>query len=187
VGTDGYIAPEAYLGDVCPKSDVFSTGVVMYLLIAGRYPFDSAIFDDGPNENYVGSPKMAEIYDKLQRYKVRFGRPFDPYPEAKDLCMRMLEFDPDKRPDAAEALQHPWFLAQDVRDARYEDKGTLGASIFSPVLHDEMPPAAIPDVRHLRRDPRWAGYPAHPRCPPSAGAASGAALGAASGAASGAA
>ena len=28
VGTDGYIAPEAYLGDVCPKSDIFSTGVV---------------------------------------------------------------------------------------------------------------------------------------------------------------
>merc|ERR1719247_1429522 len=55
LGTDGYIAPEAYLGDACPKSDVFSTGVVMYLLIAGRFPFDDAIFDDGPNENYVGS------------------------------------------------------------------------------------------------------------------------------------
>ena len=36
LGTDGYIAPEAYLGDVCPKSDIFSAGVIMFLLVAGR-------------------------------------------------------------------------------------------------------------------------------------------------------
>ena len=80
----------------------------MYLLIAGRFPFDDKIFDDGPNENYVGSPKMAEIHARLQRYKVHFGRSFDPYPKAKDLCKSMLEFDPNKRPDAAQALRHPW-------------------------------------------------------------------------------
>ena len=46
VGTDGYIAPEAYLGYVCPKNDIFSAGVVMFTLIAARFPFDDAIFDD---------------------------------------------------------------------------------------------------------------------------------------------
>ena len=71
----------------------------------------------GANENYVGSPKMAEIHAKLQRYKVRFGRSFDPYPEAKDLCMRMLEFDVHKRPDAAEALRHPWFRGREATAA----------------------------------------------------------------------
>ena len=44
---------------------------VLYVLIAGRFPYDDDIFDDGPNENYVGSPKMKEIYDKLAKYKVR--------------------------------------------------------------------------------------------------------------------
>ena len=113
LGTDGYIAPEAYLGNACPKSDIFSAGVVMYILIAGRFPFNDAIFDDGPNENYVGSPKMVEINAKLERYKVRFGPSFDPYPQAKDLCMRMLEFDPNKRPEAAEALRHPWLRGRE--------------------------------------------------------------------------
>jgi serine/threonine protein kinase len=114
LGTDGYIAPEAYLGNACPKSDIFSAGVVMYILIAGRFPFNDAIFDDGPNENYVGSPKMVEINAKLERYKVRFGPSFDPYPQAKDLCMRMLEFDANTRAEAAEALRHPWFQGPDV-------------------------------------------------------------------------
>jgi serine/threonine protein kinase len=117
LGTDGYIAPEAYLGDACPKSDVFSTGVVMYLLIARRFPFDDATFDDGPNENYVGSPKMAEIHARLGRAEVRFGRSFDPYPEAKDLCMSMLEFNANNRPDAAEALRHPWFRGREATAA----------------------------------------------------------------------
>jgi calcium-dependent protein kinase len=78
LGTDGYIAPEVYLGNPCPKSDVFSAGVVMYLLIAGQFPFEHEIFDDKPNENYVGSPKMKEIHGKLHRYTVRFGRAIDP-------------------------------------------------------------------------------------------------------------
>jgi serine/threonine protein kinase len=126
LGTDGYIAPEAYLGNACPQSDVFSAGVVMYLLIAGQFPFDDAIFETWPGnygtrmnfENYVGSPKMVEMHAKLQRHKVKFGRPFQPYPEAMDLCKKMLEFDAQKRPDAAEALLHPWFRARDVKDVR---------------------------------------------------------------------
>merc|ERR1719247_2867191 len=31
-GTDGYIAPEQYLGQECQKSDVFSVGVILYVL-----------------------------------------------------------------------------------------------------------------------------------------------------------
>jgi calcium-dependent protein kinase len=110
VGTDGYIAPEAYLGDVCPKSDIFSAGVVMYVLVAGRFPYDDDTFDDGPNENYVGHPKMKEIHNRLKNYNVRFGRSWDELPEAKEFCRKLIEFDLDKRLDAAEALRHPWIL-----------------------------------------------------------------------------
>lgn len=108
LGTDGYIAPEAYLGYVCPKGDVFSAGVVMYLLITGRFPYDDDIFDDGPNENFVGHPKMHAIYDKLEKSVVRFGKSWRHMQDAKDFCKTLLEFSVDKRPKAEEALKHPW-------------------------------------------------------------------------------
>jgi serine/threonine protein kinase len=109
VGTDGYIAPEAYLGAACPKSDVFSAGVAMFILMTGQYPHDRGLFDDGPDENVVGSPKMREINGKLLSSKVRFGRAWDPFPEAKSLCEQMLEYDVHKRPDTLQALEHPFF------------------------------------------------------------------------------
>jgi serine/threonine protein kinase len=83
----------------------------MYVLITGRFPFDDEIFDDQPGENYVGSPKMEEINKKLQKSRVRFGRSWDPFPEAKAYCQAMLEMDPGRRPNALEALNHPWMAA----------------------------------------------------------------------------
>jgi serine/threonine protein kinase len=114
LGTDGYIAPEAYLGLACPKSDVFSAGIVMFILMTGRYPHDAKIFDDGPDENFVGSPKMAQIHRRLEHWRVTFDQEWDPFPEAKNLCKQMLEFDVDKRPDASNALRHPWFVVDPV-------------------------------------------------------------------------
>jgi serine/threonine protein kinase len=113
VGTDGYIAPESYLGDTQPKSDIFSTGVVMYVLVAGRFPFEDDIFDDKPGENYVGSPKMVEIHTKLKRAKVRFGRAWDQLPEAKAFCQMMLTQEVDQRPTAEDCLMHPWMREAD--------------------------------------------------------------------------
>jgi serine/threonine protein kinase len=113
VGTDGYIAPESYLGLACPKSDVFSAGVLMYTLITRRFPYHNHLFDDGPDENYVGSPKMREIHDKVQECKVRFGRSWKDLDEAKDFCMALMEFDVRKRPNAEEALKHPWMAKFD--------------------------------------------------------------------------
>ena len=41
MGTIGYMAPEQLVGsDVTPAADVFSLGVVMYEMVAGRRPFD---------------------------------------------------------------------------------------------------------------------------------------------------
>merc|ERR1719453_246201 len=109
LGTDGYIAPEAYLGDVNPKSDMFSAGVILYLLVVGRFPYDDDLFDDAPGQNLTGNPKMQEIYDKMYKYKVRWSsRAWSKMPEAREFCMKLMEFDFAKRYDADQALQDPW-------------------------------------------------------------------------------
>jgi len=112
LGTDGYIAPEAYLGDYSPASDIYSIGVVMYKLLTGRFP-SRDIFDDKPGENWVGSPAMKRIHERLKMEKINFTRPpLDRCPEAAELCARMLAFEATERPSAEEALKHAWFLVK---------------------------------------------------------------------------
>jgi len=112
VGTDQYIAQEAYAGKYSPLSDVFAVGVIAYRLLCGRFPFHAELFDDEPGENWVGSPKMDEIRSKLQTAKVDFShKVFRLNPDATDLLSRMLSHRENQRPSAAAALQHPWFEA----------------------------------------------------------------------------
>mmetsp|Transcript_26754 Transcript_26754/g.49135 ORF Transcript_26754/g.49135 Transcript_26754/m.49135 type:complete len:344 (-) Transcript_26754:116-1147(-) len=110
LGTDGYIAPEAYGGDYSPASDVYCVGVIMYKLLTRKFPSRPEIFDDAPGENWVGSPAMKRIQEKLKNEKIDFTRkPFDVCTLAADLCEKMLKYNPQERPSAEDALNHEWF------------------------------------------------------------------------------
>lgn len=110
VGTDGYIAPEAYFGDYSPASDIFAVGVMMYVLLTGCLPFRKDMFDDGPGENYVGSPAMERIHDRLKSHQINFEIcELGECEEAAELCRSLLAFDADSRPSAEKALEHGWF------------------------------------------------------------------------------
>lgn len=118
VGTLGYVAPESFNGEYSTASDMFSIGVIFYILLTGDMPFDDSIFHSKLPENendfeVVGSPRSMHVQSGLMRSVIDWNiSPWPQVPLARDLCQKLLEFDPEKRiKTCEEALSHPW-LAQ---------------------------------------------------------------------------
>jgi calcium-dependent protein kinase len=73
---------------------VWSCGVILYILLIGRPPFDGETDD--------------EILENVSKgiYKIKGNIS----PEGVDLIKKMLTFDPDKRISASAALTHQWII-----------------------------------------------------------------------------
>ena len=104
-GSVYYISPEVLSKNrsYSEKCDVWSCGIIMYILLTGLPPFN------GENDEEIMTKIMNGKFD-MNKY---------PWPiissEAKDLIKRLLEFDCNKRITAEEALQHPWFESKQVK------------------------------------------------------------------------
>lgn len=99
VGTPYYVAPEVLMGmGYNEKVDVWSAGVIMYIMLAGFAPF------------YGES--AAEIFEAVLRGNLRFPtRVFRSVsPAAKDLLRKMLCRDASRRLSAEQVLRHPWIV-----------------------------------------------------------------------------
>ena len=100
-GTKTYMAPEIKEGKVYDGrlSDVFSAGVILFIIVLGIFPFSEAKKD----EYYY---KL--IYEgKLEKYwKKTGGETLSE--EFKDLVLKMLAHNPAKRPTIEEVFKHPW-------------------------------------------------------------------------------
>jgi calcium-dependent protein kinase len=96
VGSAYYVAPEVLKRDYGPEADIWSCGVILYILLSGMPPFW------GESEN--------EIFRSILRGKLDFKT--DPWPlisdEAKTCVAKMLEMNPKKRATADEILNDPW-------------------------------------------------------------------------------
>eukprot|EP00397_Hematodinium_sp_SG-2012_P015269 GEMP01015545.1.p1 GENE.GEMP01015545.1~~GEMP01015545.1.p1 ORF type:complete len:393 (+),score=56.02 GEMP01015545.1:181-1359(+) len=124
LGTDQYIAPEAYSGNYSPKSDIFAVGVIVYKVLTSAYPYNENIFDDDPGENYVGSPKMNQIRGRLKVAEVDFERdPWPLMPEARKVVQKMLRYDVNERISVDEALKCKW-----MADALKSDEASKGGN-----------------------------------------------------------
>ena len=103
-GTPGYVAPEIINAPsnenvrYTPKCDVFSAGVIFYILLVGRSPFDGKSFQEILKQN-----KLCKIDFKHSKLKK--------HPHCIELLQKMLEIDPTRRLSAKEALDHPFFKA----------------------------------------------------------------------------
>ncbi|PIN14758.1 Ca2+/calmodulin-dependent protein kinase, EF-Hand protein superfamily [Handroanthus impetiginosus] len=99
VGTPYYVAPEVVSGrDYNEKVDVWSAGVVLYIMLAGIPPF------------YGETAK--EIFEAVVRANLRFPRGVFSLvsSEAKDLLRRMICKDVSRRFSAKQVLMHPWMI-----------------------------------------------------------------------------
>jgi calcium-dependent protein kinase len=95
-GTPYYIAPEVLQRNYDEKCDVWSCGVILYILLCGYPPFN------GPND--------VEIMKAVKNGKFTFDDPDWKMisPEAKSIITKMLMLSPNKRVSAREALEDPW-------------------------------------------------------------------------------
>ena len=93
-GTPNYAAPEVINKvpyDGC-AADIWSLGVVLYVILAGCLPFDE--------EN------MVQLFEKVTAGE--YTMPMWLSDEAQAILQRMLQVDPSKRPTAKELMEHAW-------------------------------------------------------------------------------
>ena len=104
IGTPYYIAPEVIEKKYDKKCDLWSLGVIMYVLLKGKFPF--------------GGQGKDEIFKNIKKGHFDIeSPPFDRISnEAKDLIKRLLIIEPSKRISAEEALQSAWFTKMKIKE-----------------------------------------------------------------------
>ena len=97
VGSSYYIAPEVLKQKYNEKCDTWSIGVIMYMIIVGKAPFD------GENDEEILENIKTGIYDYKNKKLLSTSK------ECQDLISKLLEVDTKKRLSAKEALNHIFF------------------------------------------------------------------------------
>ena len=95
-GTSYYLAPEVIEGTYSEKCDVWSVGVIMYILLTGEPPFNGAT-----DQDVVDSIKVGQFSLEGEQWEHVSD-------EAKQLLTQLLTRE-ENRLTAQEAFHHPWF------------------------------------------------------------------------------
>ncbi|XP_027903114.1 calcium-dependent protein kinase SK5-like [Vigna unguiculata] len=113
VGSPYYVAPEVLRKHYGPESDVWSAGVILYILLSGVPPF------------------WAETEQGIFR-QILLGRldfQSEPWPSisdsAKDLIRKMLDRNPKTRLTAHKVLCHPWIVDDNLAPDKPLDSAVL--------------------------------------------------------------
>jgi calcium-dependent protein kinase len=123
VGTPYAVAPEIIRGSYDEKVDVWSMGVITYLLLSGDSPFGGVdgeplmcVRDNILKCQLVFEPR--EIWDEVSE-------------EGKNFVRRLLTSDPTKRPTARDAQRDEWLQI-------YSNKNVEDTKALSPAMVDNL-------------------------------------------------
>ncbi len=120
-GTVNYMAPELFARDnyIGQFVDLFSCGVILFLMVVGQPPFEKAS-DHDIRYRLI----MKHQFSTLWKYYERGGRTFSD--DFKSLINAMLAHDPAERLTIAEIKAEPWYLgktcSQEELREEYEKK-----------------------------------------------------------------
>lgn len=104
-GTPNYVAPEVLLNNgYGPAVDMWSIGVILYILLCGFPPFYS--------EN------TPDLFDQIIHGKYDFPSPYwdRVSSQAKDLIKNLLQVDPQIRFTPDDCLNHPWITGHTEKE-----------------------------------------------------------------------
>lgn len=109
-GSPPYAAPEVFEGQQYegPQLDIWSMGVVLYVLVCGALPFDG--------------PTLPVLRQRV--LEGRFRIPYFMTEDCEHLIRRMLVLDPSKRLSLAQIKEHKWM--------------TLDVPVQRPVLYQQL-------------------------------------------------
>ncbi|XP_019393823.1 PREDICTED: calcium/calmodulin-dependent protein kinase type IV-like isoform X1 [Crocodylus porosus] len=109
-GTPGYCAPEILHGcPYGPEVDMWSVGVITYILLCGFEPFF-----DPRGDHYM--------YSRILNCDFEFVSPWwdEVSLNAKDLVRKLIVLDPQKRLTVQQALEHPWVTGKAAKFAHMD-------------------------------------------------------------------
>ena len=103
LGTPLFMAPEVVKNEAYDqKVDIWSLGVIAYMVLTSCYPFDGICKNDIYQK--IRSNRTKPDYTKLDRY-------WKGGSVVKDFIASCLQKDPDQRHSAEQLIAHPWFKA----------------------------------------------------------------------------
>jgi calcium-dependent protein kinase len=122
VGSSYYMAPEIIKRKYDEKCDLWSIGVILYILLTGRPPFD------GNDDDEILENVKKGVYDNSSY----------PFPllsvHAKDLISKLLQYDPKKRYSAEQAIEHPWFKTAEFK--KKDKVNTISPELAKELIHN---------------------------------------------------
>ena len=140
-GILAYVSPEVLRGTGYGKEvDLWSCGVILYLLVSGSLPFDSTDREDIIEKTMVGRvPFERKVFSSVSE-------------ECKSLIKGLLTVDVEKRMTCQQALAHSWFrlrwneAGERLRDVEPTNRHNIAVVTASSASSSAPPSPALPSV-----------------------------------------